>query len=111
MKMSVCNHKWARYRTLIDPAGRAHNIDEHHCIHCGMIRKGNDMSDTRCKAEMNKLRELIEANKARAFGYAKEPLDIWVREHLDDMADLIDAASVFDQQAILDALAKLENDK
>ena len=41
---------------------------------------------------MNKLRELIEANKARAFGYAKEPLDRWVSEHLDDITDLIDAA-------------------
>jgi hypothetical protein len=44
---------------------------------------------------MNKLRELIDANKYYALGYHKEPLDRWVSEHLDDMADLIDAARAY----------------
>jgi hypothetical protein len=84
---------------------------------------------------MNKLRELIEANKARAFGYAKEPLDRWVREHLEDIVDVIESArhlvaacttgitgasgepmgvrvpSKVDVDQLREALTKLENDK
>jgi hypothetical protein len=44
---TICNHKWVLYRTLIAPAGPAYDVDEQHCIHCGMIRKGDDMSDTK----------------------------------------------------------------
>jgi hypothetical protein len=52
---------------------------------------------------MSKLRELIEADKARAFWYNREPLERWLLENREKIADLIDAADAH--------IAKLDADQ